>query len=263
MARERKEEAPPGAPMWLATYGDLVTLILCFFVLLYSFSSPNQELLEAFTSVFQQSEDDSIIDFGNMGITEIMGNGIVEFPTPSQSTDPILEESEEAQQAKIDDYIGDVQSQLENAYASPYETYFDYFEGAPEITVSVEEGTTKIEISADAFFLSGSAEIEPGFDITVLANIILETFQPGSVIEVEGHTDSVPMSSGRYRDNWDLSSNRARAVILALMEATGLEGENFKSVGLSEYFPIADNETEEGRRLNRRVVIYMSTPAFN
>jgi chemotaxis protein MotB len=262
MARERKEEPAAGAPMWLATYGDLVTLILCFFVLLYSFSSPSTELLEAFTSVFQQNDAESIIDFGSMGITEIMGNGIVQFPVPAEATESITEESDEEKQEMIDEYVGAVQDTLESAYASPYETYFDYYEGAPEISVSVEEGTVKIEIGADAFFTSGSAVIEPGFDITTLAQVILEMYQEGSVIEVEGHTDNVRMTSGRYRDNFELSSERALSVIRELMAATGLGGQCFKAVGLSEYFPIADNGTPEGRAQNRRVVIYMNSPAF-
>lgn len=263
MAKQRKQECPAGAPLWLATYGDMMTLVLCFFVLMYSFANMDESKFEEFTSSFQnRAAGINIMDFGEAGVTDMLGNGLVEFPIPSEATD-VTEEADDDYNNKIKGYIADMQGMLNEAYASPYETYFDKSEGTPEISVVVGDQIIELRIGSDYLFTSGSAELRAEFDITTLANIIKEKYVPGDVIVVEGHTDNVPMSANRkFANNWELSQGRASAVVVALMNATGLPGSSFETRGRSEYEPIADNSTAEGRVQNRRVVIYMKYSAI-
>lgn len=262
MARQKKQECPPGAPMWLQTYGDMMTLILCFFVLLYSFSTLDTEKLRDFAQSFAGGEP-TIIDFrGNKSITGLLGNGIIEFPTPSETKVVDVEETTDMQQ-RIDQYVSEVTRELQEAYASPYNTYFDQFEGAAELGLQMYDVTMldnqMMEIKlGDSLFDPGSAVIKPDLDISVLAAIVLDNYQEGDIIVVEGHTDTVPLSArSRFLNNWELSGARASAIIEALMKATGLPGSSFEARQKGEYYPIADNDSPEGRALNRRVLIYM------
>lgn len=262
MSKRKKEEAAAaGCPAWLATYGDLVTLVLTFFVLLYSFSIVDADKLMEFAQSFSGGEP-NIIDFNEpSGITGLMGSGILDFSIPTDATEPPKEDNAEG----LTDILSEYTQMLENALASNMPSYFadEYGEQSP-VTITMEDGFTKFAIESDIFFDSGEAVLKtealPAMDI--IAELILTMFSfPGSNVVIEGHTDSNPISTVRFPDNWALSSARAEAVLRILMERTGLEGSYFKSVGRGEYQPIADNATAEGRKQNRRVIIYIEQDA--
>nr|MCR5597788.1 flagellar motor protein MotB [Lachnospiraceae bacterium] len=113
----------------------------------------------------------------------------------------------------------------------------------------------ELTLNGALLFDSGSAELKDSASgILSQIGVILERYS-GSVIEIEGHTDSVPIHSARYPSNNELSDARALSVFYYLIENTNLDPANIKHSGRGEYIPVADNTTPEGRALNRRVEI--------
>ena len=113
-----------------------------------------------------------------------------------------------------------------------------------------------INLTSEVLFKSGSAEIKPaGQKVLVLIAATLNNF-PNRQVFIEGHTDNIPMSNNSgYRSNWELSSARAISAALILQANNQVSPERLKVVGHSEFKPVTSNETEEGRRLNRRIEI--------
>ena len=124
-----------------------------------------------------------------------------------------------------------------------------------DINVKVDKGVVFIDISDKLLFRSGS------YDITEKAKTVLGKVatvlkaQPDIEFMVEGHTDNVPFSKGLLLDNWDLSVKRATAVVRVLQKQYGIQPAKMAAAGRSEYIPVADNNTAEGRAANRRTRI--------
>lgn len=132
-----------------------------------------------------------------------------------------------------------------------------------EITISELQGRLTVNMVERILFDSGSAEIKPG-GLKVLARVgeILRNVQDKDIM-VEGHTDSVPISSrlrDRFPSNWELSSARAASVVHFLQDKAGIPGERLAIVGYGPYRPVADNDTPEGREQNRRIQIVLVPP---
>ena len=128
--------------------------------------------------------------------------------------------------------------------------------------VSFSAQYVQLTMKGALLFDSGSAELR-GEALEVLDNVgsILERYSSGT-IEIEGHTDNVPISSARYADNEELSSARALSVFHYLVDHTSLDPTRLKHAGMGERMPIADNSTEGGRSRNRRVEIRIYNPAM-
>lgn len=132
-----------------------------------------------------------------------------------------------------------------------------------EITISELQGRLTVNMVERILFDSGSADIKPG-GLKVLARVgeILRNVQDKDIM-VEGHTDSVPISSrlrDRFPSNWELSSARAASVVHFLQDRAGIPGERLAIVGYGPYRPVADNDTPEGREQNRRIQIVLVPP---
>lgn len=224
--RKRQEEQSPGSPEWLTTYSDLVTLLLCFFVLLFSFSTVDAQKFKAIMSSFQ-------------GGTGVMDGGTVLDPPM-----PIEEDLDfESELMDLIEYL---------------EEYAETLGLGNKITIKIEERGIVVRFMDDVFFDSGSAEIKPdSFDIlkSVAELLNREEFK-NRQIKVEGHTDSDPiLKSSRYPTNWELSSNRATNVLRYLVETESMSGERVSSSSYSYYRPIVPNDTPENKARNRRVDI--------
>lgn len=125
-----------------------------------------------------------------------------------------------------------------------------------QLTVSIDAGRIVINLPNDVLFNSGSANLNTeGKQAMMQIGEVLSQFSDRR-FQVEGHTDNVPIKSARYPSNWELSTARALAVLHLLTEM-GVKSENISAAGFGEFRPRADNETEEGRRLNRRSEIVM------
>ena len=257
MAR-RKEDPPKGSPAWMNTFADLMNLLLCFFVMLFSMSSVNEEKFEKVIASFQSTF--SILPGGgaSIGEGELISSGISQLENfdsyynqqlSSQSDGQTEEEKDitEAYEQQELEESEDMAQQLENAL-SQYGIQDDV-----EVDFNAEYVT--LNMNGALLFDSASAELrDEAYPLVNKLGKILVTYD-NNIIEVEGHTDNVPIHSSKYEDNNVLSMYRALAVANYLRDTTTQDPAYIKSSGRGEYVPIADNATPEGRARNRRVEI--------
>ena len=257
MAR-RKEDPPKGSPAWMNTFADLMNLLLCFFVMLFSMSSVNEEKFEKVIASFQSTF--SILPGGgaSIGEGELISSGISQLENfdsyynqqlSSQSDGQTEEEKDitEAYEQQELEESEDMAQQLENAL-SQYGIQDDV-----EVDFNAEYVT--LNMNGALLFDSASAELrDEAYPLVNKLGKILVTYD-NNIIEVEGHTDNVPIHSSKYEDNNVLSMYRALAVANYLRDTTTLDPAYIKSSGRGEYVPVADNATPEGRARNRRVEI--------
>ena len=257
MAR-RKEDPPKGSPAWMNTFADLMNILLCFFVMLFSMSSVNEEKFEKVIASFQSTF--SILPGGgaSIGEGELISSGISQLENfdsyynqqlSSQSDGQTEEEKDitEAYEQQELEESEDMAQQLENAL-SQYGIQDDV-----EVDFNAEYVT--LNMNGALLFDSASAELrDEAYPLVNKLGKILVTYD-NNIIEVEGHTDNVPIHSSKYEDNNVLSMYRAIAVANYLRDTTTLDPAYIKSSGRGEYVPIADNATPEGRARNRRVEI--------
>lgn len=240
------------------TFADLMNLLLCFFVMLFSMSSVNEEKFEKVIASFQSTF--SILPGGgaSIGEGELISSGISQLENfdsyynqqlSSQSDGQTEEEKDitEAYEQQELEESEDMAQQLENAL-SQYGIQDDV-----EVDFNAEYVT--LNMNGALLFDSASAELrDEAYPLVNKLGKILVTYD-NNIIEVEGHTDNVPIHSSKYEDNNVLSMYRALAVANYLRDTTTLDPAYIKSSGRGEYVPIADNATPEGRARNRRVEI--------
>ena len=294
MAKKKQDEVKPGLPEWQATFSDMMTLLMCFFVMLFSMSTIDAAKFEEAAQSFQQTI--SIFSKGAKAIGDgiLVSNGVSQLnqldeffnttgKTSVSDTDE-LEFEENAQGAqKTAEKLGlteeEMKSLLEELDMTEQE--FDKLmtnmeeekmkqseELAEKIEESLAEGMLqdKIDVEFNAncvilslsgafLFDSGQASLkEEAIPVLDKIGVILAKYA-GNTVEIEGHTDSVPLNGGRYENNDVLSSYRALAVFDYLKENAAIDPGVMKHTGRGEYIPVADNSTPEGRAKNRRVEI--------
>ncbi|MDI9370637.1 MAG: flagellar motor protein MotB [Synergistaceae bacterium] len=235
MARKKKEESQPGAPLWLLTYGDMVTLVLTFFVLLYSMSSIDVQKFELMILSFQGA-----MGFLPGGKTVQQDSSVFGGQT-SQSAGESPKTSTEMQQ---------VARNLRNYLRA---------EGLEkEIEVRVDQRGVTVSLSDQFLFDSGRADLKPeGMRVMYKIAEFVKDVIPA--VAVEGHTDSVPLLGGIYRDNWGLSAARAAAVVSYLDSRAGFDPQKLQAVGYGPSRPLVPNDTPEHQALNRRVdIVFLS-----
>lgn len=274
MARKKKEEAPaPGAPAWMATFGDLMNLLLCFFVLLFSMSSIDAAKFEALASSLSQTF--SIFTAGSTAIGDgvLISNGVSQLNELSEyfnTTGRTADSDENTDQmdeedADDDNKWSDISSAtefLEDAGLKESEELAEKIEEAVKennmadvVDIQFTAQYVELTLKGALLFESGSSNLKEDILPTIdKVGLILQKYSTGTV-EIEGHTDNVPISGGKYASNSELSSARALSVFNYLIDTTSLNPAYIKHAGRGEYVPIADNSTPEGRAKNRRVEI--------
>lgn len=273
---KRKEDAPPvGAPAWMATFSDLMNLLLCFFVMLFAMSTVEEDKLAAFVAAMNNTFN--IFDGGSTSIGDgiLVSNGVSqlnELDRYINSTGKTAESETEGEQfeefdlsqvsqEQIQQFLEESQLQANEELAEAVEEALAENRMGDEVDVSFTAQYVQLSMSGALLFDSGRAELKKDAEqVLTKLGAILEYYGNG-IIEIEGHTDNVPMSSGRYADNEELSSARALAVFYFLRENTLLDPMNLKHAGMGERVPVADNSTPEGRALNRRVEIKIYNPS--
>lgn len=259
MAKKRQDEPPKGAPAWQSTFADLMNLLLCFFVLLFSMSTVDAQKFELIAASF--SKTFSIFTAGSTSIGEgmMIGNGISQLPELDDFINSVGRTAENTpEMEKLDDLQSEVQAEglkQSEEMAERIEEAVEENNLTGDIEMQVTAQYVQLTMKGSLLFNSGSAELkEESKPVLNKVGLILERYAMGT-IEIEGHTDNVPMSSRRYANNNELSSARALSVFDYLIETTNLDPARIKNSGRGEYVPIADNSTDEGRAKNRRVEI--------
>lgn len=273
---KRKEDTPPaGSPAWMATFSDLMNLLLCFFVLLFSMSTIEEERWNELVASLNSSF--SIFDAGSTAIGEgiLISNGVSQLNELDQyinSTGKAQDSDTQGEDLKEfenpDASMEELAEKLEQQGLQENESLAELVEEAvressmgDQIEVSFSAQYVQLSMKGALLFESGSAQLkEESKRVLDKAAVILEHYARGT-IEIEGHTDNVPMKSNKYADNEELSSARALSVFYYLTENSFLDPANIRHSGMGDRVPIADNSTAEGRSKNRRVEIRIYNPS--
>jgi len=226
-----------GAPPWMATFADLVTLLMCFFVLLFAMSTTQQETYKELVKSLRSA-------LGAQAVPESgTREGLTMHPVPS-------EEPSENQQ--IDELGGMIEKEMEEIVSEVRElVLFNKLGG--EVSVTKTEDGVVITLSDLLLFAQGGTRLSAkGHDILRKVAVVLSKL--AYHVKIKGHTDSSPISSTSFPSNWELSSARASTVVRLLVD-NGVPPQNISAEGYANYHPVATNDTAKGRALNRRVEI--------
>lgn len=266
---EEEYESPSsgggGAPKWMVTFADLSTLLLCFFVLLLSFSEMDvakfKQLAGSMREAFGVQADikskhipkgTSIIatEFSPGRPEPTVMNQVRQFTIDSnKNTLDFVDPDEVVELKEVQELIEKAEEDSRRARESLHE---EIEQGM--IEVRTLGARTIIHIREKGSFALGSADVKENFR-PVLEKIHALLRQTDGVIRIAGHTDNLPIATARFRSNWELSSARAVSVLHELMEHEGLDSDRFVVAGYSDTKPVASNDDSASRARNRRVDI--------
>jgi chemotaxis protein MotB len=254
MAR-KKEQAPEGAPEWMATYSDMVTLLLTFFILLFSLSTVDKNKFTEIaaslaTSLISMNGGDSILQYSGNSIIALDFSTIKSAEAQAKEHEKYIEAAEEmvvnAQQRIEDKVLDEAKNKIRDTISE---------KGiSDKVQVVEEKDYLLIRLDSEVFFDSGSADILPEGKNTLKS--LAETLRGiENEIMVSGHTDNIPIRNSKFSSNWELSTARATNVVKYFIEVEKLDPILFTATGNGEFRPTGDNNTAEGRQKNRRIEI--------
>jgi len=238
MKRKKSQHSErAGKDRWLVSYADFITVLLAFFVVMYSASSIHNGKYEALTKVLHQTFPQTLENLSALSTKEAT---------------QFIESIENKSNVVIADLLGSVDAQAYSLMIKLNEE-FKALISDKKIQLKNSEDWLEIEVGSNMLFKTGSSFLsnDAEFIIKKLAQILIVST---NTITIEGFTDDIPIYNTIYPSNWELSTDRASAVARAFISA-GIEAKRLAVTGYGENFPIADNKTEIGRQQNRRIVI--------
>lgn len=253
MRRVRKtEDDQHNRERWLVSYADFITLLFGFFVVMYSVSSVNEGkykvLSDTLTGVFNAPQRSlNPIEVGEQ-ISRTPPSETEAVIPPPVTDAPVNREGDERARTQA---LQDMSLQFSMA--------FDDLIAQGVVTMEVSDRW--LELSLRNSLLFGSGDAEPHYDaFDVIKKIAAVLRDRDNAIRVEGFTDDRPIRTGTYPSNWELSTARAAAIV-RMLAMDGVEPQRLAAVGYGAFQPVARNDTEAGRRRNRRVVLLISRDA--
>lgn len=273
MAKRKPEDPPAGLPAWMATFSDLMNLLLCFFVMLFSMSSIDANKWNAMAAAMSSSAF-SIFNAGSTAIGEgiLISNGVSQLNdldeyisnagrnADSETDSDNYEKYESA--AALEEALNEKNLQSNEELSETVQEAIDENSLADQVNVSFTAQYVQLSMKGALLFDSGNAVLkDQSKPVLDKVGVILERYGSDAVIEIEGHTDNVPIHNSKFADNEELSSARALSVFYYLVENTSLDPSNLRHAGMGDRTPVADNSTDEGRSKNRRVEIRIYNPS--
>lgn len=254
MRRKRIQvEEPTNHDRWLVSYSDLITVLFALFVVLFASSYRDNQVVRKVSQAIH-------IGFQQMGafsgekIDEREANSNLTFNVP---VGPLPVPGETPQKAALPAAsaadFAELQRQLEAAMSQEIRHH--------EVVMSVTPEGFVVSLKDLGFFNSGKAVLLPGASgkIRRIATVLA---LHGLDLRVEGHSDDQPIHTAQFRSNWELSTARAMAVLMLLVDDSGVDPRRVSVAGYGQYRPVAGNSTPEGRQLNRRVdLVVVATAA--
>ncbi|MFT4823214.1 MAG: chemotaxis protein MotB [Halioglobus sp.] len=276
---EEADDGPTGTPAWMATFADLMSLLMCFFVLLLSFSQLDAQKYKQVAGSMKNA-------FGVQNQVKVMGipkgTSIIakEFspgkpqPTQIKTVNQFTTETTKASlsvgnptapKSEGKDMDGEEAKRLleKKLNSLMVETRIDAEKLRAVLKDEIDSGKIDIEsrgrsitirIREKGSFSSGSAALQDGF-IPIMSSLRGALSGIPGEISVEGHTDNIPIESAQYKSNWHLSSSRALSVTHELVKNSELESDRFRVVGRADTEPFQPNDSSQNRAQNRRVEI--------
>jgi chemotaxis protein MotB len=253
MRRRKRHASHANHERWLVSYADFITLLFAFFVVLYSSSQVDQRKVGKLALAIQ-------VAFQELGVFPASNSQIpldTREPMPFSPVQAIENAERAADLGRLapgaqgelagsgrEGDLGDLRQELEQALAPEIQR--------KEVSLHKQRDGLVVRLSEVGFFDSGSAQIkaasQPAF--ARIANLLAGRSYR---LRIEGHTDNVPIHTSRFASNWELSTGRATELVRLLIIEYGFDPARLSAAGYAEYHPIAANDTEQGRALNRRV----------
>lgn len=244
MRRKKHEEGHDNNERWLLTYSDLITLLMIFFIVMYSMSNLDKQKYQQIAS----------------GLNKAMGGGgkniigVDKGVAVDQDWQPT---NTEVVQAEEKNKLEEVKKQVDQ--------YLQQNGLSQSVDTKVEERGLVLSFKDSLFFDSGQSDIKTDEvrKLVDIGKILNMKAVSDNYIRVEGHTDNVPISTYQYKSNWDLSVIRASNVAQLLIAQSGIVPQRVSALGYGEFRPIADNNTVAGKAKNRRVDIIIMSSKYN
>jgi chemotaxis protein MotB len=226
--RKKHPEEHENLERWLITYADLITLLLAFFIMMYTFSKQDaqkyQEVAQHLKAIFTGGT--GLLAKGSVGASQQ-----VDLPAKSAPGEEIKKKLEHEM---------DTMTKGEDAQQN--------------MSIFSDERGVVIRIMERTFFDGGKAELKEKAKNTL--DRILPVFKDiKNHVMIEGHTDNMPINTPEFKSNWELSVRRATEVVRYLVEKKGFPPQRISATGYAEYRPVAQNTTSDNRSLNRRIEI--------
>lgn len=250
----KKKEEPAGSPAWMTTYADMVTLLLCFFIMLLTMSDINQKKFKQVTATLSQAFGVQRKDPFN----EIPSfNSVVknEYASAENTLVPLDETRMVMDMRSLE--AQKIEAQQKAQFESNFSALTEALKAEAEnglLEIDADGTNVVVRIREEVSFSSGSAELTSRFE-KMAQKLAASLENVEGNLEISGHTDNLPIRTPRFRNNWDLSSARAASMATYLMKTGSLPPERFTILGHADTLPRADNSTPEGRSKNRRVEI--------
>lgn len=272
MAKRKQKPPEEGSPAWMTTFSDLMNLLLCFFVLLFASSTMDEVKLQKIAASFENASF-SIMDQNSISLIsgDMMSGGVTQLSDTNsmleagkhangdiENDDRTANTPSDAEKLSDEELQSEYEKRGEEQSEEMYEEIVQMAENNridDQISLDFTSQYVEIELNGSILFDSGVAEVRDDSKLFLqkIASILVK--YKNNIIEIEGHTDNVPISNSQFENNRELSTERARNVYEYIMSQENFIDSNMKIAGYGESRPIASNATAEGRARNRRVTI--------
>ncbi|OOZ37243.1 flagellar motor protein MotD [Solemya velesiana gill symbiont] len=260
MARRKRQEEHENYDRWIVSYADFITLLFAFFVVMYAISSVNEgkyrvlsdTLTDAFLAAARTMDP---IQVGEQPLsTDQQAGEFAPFDTPEdvKRLQEQLDEGEGTGVPMTGPYVPPL-----SAIATRLEDTLSGFAEQDLVNISHTERGVEVEMKSKMLYGSGSARLSRDA-VAALRDVAIILKPLINNINVEGHTDNVPIETIEFPSNWELSAARAASVV-HLFTKLGVDPSRMAAIGYGEHQPLASNDTEEGRQENRRVALIVLT----
>lgn len=226
--KQEEKDDGPSSPAWMATFADMMMLLMCFFILIMSFSTMELDKFKMAMGSLQ----------GALGVL-----GVQKKLRPDQSWfSPKTQNPQQLKQKSILDHVEKLREEIKKQKI--------------EDKISIEEqgGEVYIQMKENMLFDSGNAKLKPTY-FNLLSLIAKTLFEDAKQIRVEGHTDNLPIQTKEYPSNWELSIQRALNVVRHFVNHENIHPAKLIIAGFGEHKPIAANDSPVNRAKNRRVLL--------
>ncbi|MBS0309403.1 MAG: flagellar motor protein MotD [Proteobacteria bacterium] len=244
--RERQDDAPESHDRWLVSYADFITLLFAFFVVMYAISSVNESKYRVLAQALGQAFGGKIPQAPTVPDVSNIGNPIEPAPQPP------LNRRQTAAQRQYNEALRRERQEM-TSIARDIQEALSTLVDEGKVRVTQTDRGVKVDISAAILFAPGDATLTPESGVALRA-IAKRLKTDTHDLQVEGHTDDIPINTTAFPSNWELSSARASSVV-RLFRDNGVAESRMAAVGRAANFPVASNQTPEGRLRNRRVEV--------
>jgi len=252
MARKKEPEKAANHERWLVSYADFITLLFAVFVTLYAMSQTDKQKVEQVAASYRSAF--GLTTGSSSGKPSIMKNTDL-MPIPSMR--PSIKNPEKPKKTAEDGTakIQATKKEFKEILIS-IEKFLVTQNALDKVNVEITRRGLVVSLKEAGFFDSGSAAVKPASFglITKIAEALLPY---GNQISFEGHTDNIPIRSSAFPSNWELSTARATNLAHFFIDRQGFTPQKLSVTGFGEYRPVADNNSDEGRKQNRRVDIVL------